>query len=160
MSQQKEEAPRFLLIVIRVWGAFSGLCCAAFGFFMLFTFTARCFVLGIYMVSLGGVVLLLEAPVFCKYLPGFVKASEVMERRLKFWMRGALYCVLALIPIVLCFKLSSFLGCGAVLVTAGLYGVLAVGKKGGETTAKEDDIEMKATLVDNKGNPNTETQEG
>ena len=35
----------------------------------------------------------------------------------------------ALLPFLLCRELSTFIGCGAVLVTAALYGVMAIGKK-------------------------------
>ena len=35
----------------------------------------------------------------------------------------------ALLPFVMCRELSTFIGSGAVMVTAALYGVLAIGKK-------------------------------
>ena len=35
----------------------------------------------------------------------------------------------ALLPFVMCRELSTFIGSGSVMVTAALYGVMAIGKK-------------------------------
>jgi len=63
---------------------------------------------------------------------------------------------MALLPIIFCLEVSTFVGCGSIMITAALYGVLAIGKKGADASknTNTDDIEMKANLVDNKGNPN------
>lgn len=63
---------------------------------------------------------------------------------------------LALLPVIFCLEVSTFVGCGSVMITAALYGVLAIGKKGAHAnkTTNSEEIEMKTNLVDKKGDPN------
>lgn len=105
--------PKGMRILVRFWGAVSGLCSAALGFFVLFTLSATCLGMGIYMM-------------------------------------------LAILPVIFCLEVSTFVGCGSIMITAALYGVLAIGKKGADANqnANNEDIEMKTNLVDNKGDPN------
>ncbi|KAL9988722.1 hypothetical protein ACROYT_G003201 [Oculina patagonica] len=148
--------PKGLRLVVRFWGAVSGLCSTALGFFVLFTLSATCLGMGIYMVLMGVLILGFEAPVCCQYVPALVKMSNWIDAHFRFWMRGSLYFVMALLPIIFCLEVSTFVGCGSVMITAALYGVLAIGKKGADANkpANSDDIEMKTNLVDNKGEPN------
>lgn len=150
------EVPRGLRVVVRFWGAVSGLCSAALGFFVLFTLSATCLGMGIYMIIMGAVILAFEAPMCCQYVPALVTMSNWIESHFRFWMRGCLYFLLALLPIIFCLEVSTFVGCGSVMITAALYGVLAIGKKGADAskTTNSEDIEMKTNLVDKKGDPN------
>ena len=36
---------------------------------------------------------------------------------------------LAILPVIFCLEVSTFVGCGSIMITAALYGVLAIGKK-------------------------------
>ncbi|XP_068728677.1 calcium channel flower homolog [Montipora capricornis] len=147
--------PKGMRFVVRFWGAVSGLCSAALGFFVLFTLSATCLGMGIYMILMGAIILAFEAPMCCQYVPALVSLSDWIESHFKFWMRGCLYFLLALFPIILCLEVSTFVGCGAVMITAAFYGVLAIGKKGAgaNNQANSDDVEMKTNLVDNRGDP-------
>lgn len=148
--------PKGLRLVVRFWGAVSGLCSAALGFFVLFTLSATCLGMGIYMILMGAMILAIEAPLCCQYVPALVTMSNWIDTHFRFWMRGCLYFLMALLPIIFCLEVSTFVGCGSIMITAALYGVLAIGKKGADASknTNTDDIEMKANLVDNKGNPN------
>lgn len=147
--------PKGMRLVVRFWGAVSGLCSAALGFFVLFSFSATCLGMGIYMILMGAMVLALEAPLCCQYVPTLVAMSNWIENHFKFWMRGCLYLILGLFPIIFCLETSTFVGCGCVIISAALYGVLAIGKKGaGASNANSDEQEMKTNLVDKEGGPN------
>ena len=46
--------------------------------------------------------------------------------------RGLFYDLcyrLAILPVIFCLEVSTFVGCGSIMITAALYGVLAIGKK-------------------------------
>ncbi|KAJ7334347.1 Calcium channel flower [Desmophyllum pertusum] len=138
--------PKGLRLVVRFWGAVSGLCSTALGFFVLFTLSATCLGMGIYMIVMGILVLGFEAPMCCQYVPTLVTISDWMEAHFRFWMRGSLYFLMAILPIIFCLQVSTFVGCGSIMITAALYGVLAIGKKGSDAnknTSNSDDIEMK-----------------
>lgn len=47
---------------------------------------------------------------------------------LSFLSTGTLYRM-AILPIIFCLEVSTFVGCGSVMITAALYGVLAIGRK-------------------------------
>lgn len=141
---------------LRVLSCYCLLGSAALGFFVLFTLSATCLGMGIYMIMMGAVILAFEAPMCCQYVPALVTMSNWIESHFRFWMRGCLYFLLALLPIIFCLEVSTFVGCGSVMITAALYGVLAIGKKGADVskTTNSEDIEMKTNLVDKKGDPN------
>ncbi|PFX12749.1 calcium channel flower-like [Stylophora pistillata] len=150
------EIPRGLRVVVRFWGAVSGLCSAALGILVLFTLSATCLGMGIYMMVMGAIILAFEAPMCCQFVPALVTMSNWFEKYLRFWIRGSLYFLLALLPVIFCLEVSTFVGCGSVMITAALYGVLAIGKKGAHAnkTTNSEEIEMKTNLVDKKGDPN------
>jgi len=155
--EKKESAPRGIRILIRLWGTISALCIGITGLFVMITLSATCFATGILMLTVGLVLLPLEAPVLCANFPWLVTASDWIENHLKFWMRAALYTAFALPPFFLCPETSTFIGGGSVLVTAALYGVMAVGKKGSHANQdQQGDIEMRTQLVKN-GEANEET---
>uniref|UniRef100_A0A1B0FQ37 Calcium channel flower n=1 Tax=Glossina morsitans morsitans TaxID=37546 RepID=A0A1B0FQ37_GLOMM len=56
------------------------------------------------------------------------------------WNRAAFYCVLALLPVFLCFGLGSLFPCALVFGTGVLYGMMGLGKK-----ASREDMAAAAT---------------
>ncbi|XP_065068094.1 calcium channel flower-like [Rhopilema esculentum] len=155
-SPKKERAPKGIRVLIRVWGTLSALCIGITGLFVMITLSATCLVTGILQLVVGLIILPLEAPILCANFPTLVSASDWFENHLKFWMRAALYLIFALPPFFLCPELSTFIGGAAVLVTAALYGVLAIGKKGSEAPKSPEETEMRTQLVKN-GEPNEES---
>jgi len=157
-STPAEKAPRGIRFVIRLWGAIAALIMISTGLFVLITVTAHCLIAGILQICVGVIVLPLEAPIFCSYFTLLIKLSDWVENKFRFWMRAALYFAFGMPPFFLCLELSTFLGCGSLLVLAALYGVLAIGKKGSESSTpranKTDDVEATAKLMTNTGDPN------
>ncbi|XP_028408339.1 calcium channel flower-like [Dendronephthya gigantea] len=150
------EVPGAIRLMVKVWGAFSALLSIGFGVFVMITVTPICLAAGAIMVTSGLVILTFEAPVLCFKIEAIAKLSKWIEEHLKFWIRAFIYFCFALLPFLMCRELSTFIGSGAVMVTAALYGVMAIGRKGqGPSGSKsnDDDVEMKESLVDSQGDP-------
>ncbi|CAB4014386.1 calcium channel flower homolog [Paramuricea clavata] len=155
-TDQSAEVPGAIRLMVKVWGAFSALLSIGFGVFVMITVTPICLAAGAIMVTSGLMVLTLEAPVLCFKIEAFAKLSKWVEDHVRFWIRAFIYLCFALLPFVMCRELSTFIGSGSVMVTAALYGVMAIGKKGQATSQSkpnDDDVEMKESLVDSKGDP-------
>ncbi|XP_053680323.1 calcium channel flower isoform X2 [Anopheles nili] len=87
-----------------------------------------CLVGGMLQILVGLVVLAIEAP-FCFAFIDFVpQTAEKIDQR-PYWNRAALYCVIAIPPVILCFGLGSLFGCGLIFLTGMLYGMMSLGKK-------------------------------
>lgn len=157
-SPAKKSVPRGIRLLVRVWGTISAICFAVSGLAVVITLTAVCFAIGLFQICAGLLILPLEAPILCGYFTTLVKLSDWVEDHFRFWMRAALYLCIALPPSIVCFEMSTFIGSASVLVTAALYGVLAIGRKGADAPSKStDDSEMKANLVNKDGEANEET---
>ncbi|KAL1374837.1 hypothetical protein pipiens_017862 [Culex pipiens pipiens] len=87
-----------------------------------------CLVGGILEIVVGFVVLAIEAPCCFIFLDYVQQVAEKADQR-PYWNRAALYCVIALPPVILCFGLGTLFGCGLVFVTGMIYGMMALGKK-------------------------------
>ena len=163
-TKKTDSAPKGLRFVVRVWAMVAALCMISTGLFVLLTITAKCFVAGIFQISVGVLIIPLEAPIFCTSFEKLIKLSDWVEHTFKYWMRAGLYLGFAIFPVCMCLELSTFLGCGALGVLAALYGLLTIGKKGSDadvkktkdfsSTNKTDDIEMRASLMTPSGDPN------
>lgn len=151
-----DSAPKVLRFLVRVWGVVAGLCMLSTGLFAMITISSTCFVSGLLQIVSGILVLVLEAPMLCQFSEMAVKMSEWFESKFRFWLRACLYILAGIPPIVMCLSLSTFVGSGSCIVLAALYGVMAIGKKGAANngTSKDEDAEGKATLMDDKGQPN------
>ncbi|XP_046845714.1 calcium channel flower-like [Xenia sp. Carnegie-2017] len=148
------EVPGAIRLMIKVWGAFSALMDIGFGIFVMISVTPLCLAAGAIMIVSGLLVLSFEAPVICSKIKIVEETSKWIEKNLRFWIRAFIYLCLALLPFLMCQELSTFIGCGAIMVTAALYGVLAIGKKGSlQSTSNDDDVEMKESLVNNSEDP-------
>lgn len=157
-SPVKKSIPKGIRLLIRMWGTLSAVCIAVTGFIVMITITPNCLAIGIYQIFAGLMILPLEAPILCTNFPTLVKMSDWVEDHFKFWMRAALYLGFSLPPFFVCPETSTFIGGASVLVTAALYGVVAIGRKGTEAPAKgQDDVEMKTQLMNKDGEPNQET---
>ncbi|XP_057295633.1 calcium channel flower-like [Hydractinia symbiolongicarpus] len=157
-EKKSEEAPRIFRFLIRVWGAVAALCSVSTGLFVLITITSSCLIAGIVQICVGLIILPLETPFLCSKFDILIKISDWVEKYFKFWLRATFYLVGGIPPFLLCNELSTFIGSGAILVLAALYGVLAIGRKGGgvkaASPAKSDDVEMKTKLMTDSGEPN------
>ncbi|XP_050097414.1 calcium channel flower isoform X1 [Anopheles aquasalis] len=87
-----------------------------------------CLVGGILQILAGFVVLAIEAPCCFIFIDFVQQAAEKADQR-PYWNRAALYCVIAIPPVIMCLGLGSLFGCGLIFVTGMLYGMMALGKK-------------------------------
>lgn len=87
-----------------------------------------CLIGGILQIVAGFVVLAIEAPCCFIFIDYVQQAAEKADQR-PYWNRAALYCIIAIPPVVLCLGLGSLFGCGLIFVTGMLYGMMALGKK-------------------------------
>ncbi|XP_058837882.1 calcium channel flower isoform X1 [Topomyia yanbarensis] len=87
-----------------------------------------CLVGGILEILAGFVVLAIEAP-FCFIFIDYVQQVAEKADQRPYWNRAALYCIIALPPVILCLGLGSLFGCGLIFVTGMIYGMMALGKK-------------------------------
>lgn len=165
-SSNNEKAPKAskgLRFVVRIWALVAALGMISTGLFVMVTITAKCFIAGVVQISVGVVVVLLETPVFCASFTKLVKISDWVEVKFRYWMRAALYLGLAVIPIFLCFELSTFMGCGGLGILALLHCLLTIRQRGAvadktgpefQSSRKPEDIEMRASLITPSGDPN------
>ncbi|XP_055535025.1 calcium channel flower isoform X1 [Wyeomyia smithii] len=87
-----------------------------------------CLVGGILQILAGFVVLAIEAP-FCFIFIDYVQQVAEKADQRPYWNRAALYCVIAIPPVILCLGLGSLFGCGLIFLTGMIYGMMALGKK-------------------------------
>lgn len=81
----------------------------------------------------GFVVMAIEAPCCCMFIDYVQQLADKADQR-PYWNRAALYCIIAIPPILLCFGLGSLFGSGLIFATGAVYGMMAIGKK---ATAEE-----------------------
>jgi len=90
--------------------------------------TPICIVTGIWQMIAGFALIVVEAP-FCCFCLDFVQqfAGKLEGRPL--WQKAALYLILSLPPVIMCFGVSTLIGSGLVFATAVVYGMQFMGKK-------------------------------
>jgi len=83
---------------------------------------------GVLMIINGALLLLFEAPICCQFSEKTKLIGAWIDKR-KYWQKGIIYIVLAIIPLLPSRDLSSILGCIPVFATGVFYGLLSLGKK-------------------------------
>ncbi|XP_035684108.1 calcium channel flower-like isoform X2 [Branchiostoma floridae] len=106
---------------------------------------------------LGFLTMVLEAPLCCQFFDGLDRLANWIGN-LKYIYKAILYCVLSIFPMMLCFELTTVFGSGLIFVTGAIYGVMALGKKGGQAK-RPDDVEMNQRLTESE-EPVATTPEG
>lgn len=99
-----------------------------FGVWCCITLDPMCLVAGIWQVAAGFIMIVIEAPFCCMFLDFVASFAEMVERRPP-WQKTALYVVLAIPPLFLCFSLTTLVGCAGIAATGVLYGMQVIGKK-------------------------------
>lgn len=139
----RDDVPWHLKYGGRAVGIVGGFFCVLFGLWNcigILLGDVGCLVGGILEIVVGFVVLAIEAPCCFIFLDYVQQVAEKADQR-PYWNRAALYCVIALPPVILCFGLGTLFGCGLVFVTGMIYGMMALGKKG----SREDMAAMAAS---------------
>ncbi|XP_025114366.1 calcium channel flower homolog [Pomacea canaliculata] len=123
------------------------------GLFSCITVTPLCLVAGVLLILIGFSVVMLEAPCCCQFMDFIQPVSRFSERRTPF-QKALIYGLPALVPLMLCFSVTTALGCALLFASGGVYGIIALGKKAERdvmmSRARGDDLEMKETLMANE----------
>jgi len=108
--------------------------------------TPICIVSGIWQMLAGFALIVVEAPFCCFCVPGVQGMAAKLEER-PLWQKGALYLIISLPPVIMCFGISTLIGSGLVFGTAVVYGMQVMGKKG----SREDMAAAAAGIAGAKG---------
>ncbi|CAO1399004.1 unnamed protein product [Diamesa hyperborea] len=114
--------------VLGIVGAFFAILFGLWNCVSILLADVSCLVGGILQICAGFLVMAVEAPFCCMFIDHVqVLANKVESRPL--WNRAAVYCCIAIPPIVLCPGLGSLFGCGLIFATGVIYGMMGLGKK-------------------------------
>ncbi|XP_058793351.1 calcium channel flower isoform X2 [Phymastichus coffea] len=130
----KDDAPWYLKYGGRIVGTFGGfisILVGAIGCLGIILFSVWSFLSGICMMLIGFLVIVVEAPCCCMFIEFVQKISNIADSR-PYWNRAALYCGLPIIPLVMNLTITTFFACALIFCTGLIYGVMAIGKKGGD----------------------------
>ncbi|XP_055383738.1 calcium channel flower isoform X2 [Condylostylus longicornis] len=124
-------APWYLKYGVRVLGIVAAFFAMLFGLWnclSIIFFSVGCLVSGVLQIFAGFIVMAVEAPFCCMFLEhAQVIARKADERPM--WNRAALYCIIAIPPVIFCPGLGSIFGCGLIFATGVVYGMMSIGKK-------------------------------
>ena len=81
-----------------------------------------------YFRAAGFLTIALEAPFCCTFVD-FIEKIAIFSESRAYWQKGALYCGMGLVPILLCTELNTVLGAGMIFASGVVYCFLALGKK-------------------------------
>lgn len=98
-----------------------------------------CFISGIIQILIGFMVMAIEAPFCCMFIDHVQVLSAKIEEK-PLYIKAAIFCVSAVIPVLLCLGLGSIFACGLVFASGVIYGMMGLGKK-----ASREDMAAAAT---------------
>ncbi|CAG9805073.1 unnamed protein product [Chironomus riparius] len=130
-NQPDDGTPWYFKYGSRALGIIGAFFCILFGLWNCLSIlvgNVSCLVSGILQVCVGFAVMGVEAPFCCMFIDHVQTISKKVDEK-PVWIRGALYCILAIIPVVLCPGLGSLFACGLVFGCGVIYGMMGLGKK-------------------------------
>ncbi|KAK2171584.1 hypothetical protein NP493_1047g00002 [Ridgeia piscesae] len=130
-QQQEAEGPQvawWCRLLGRVVGAIGGVVAIITGIFVLISIHFMCILAGIIMMIAGVIVLIFEVPICCTFIEITKPIAAFAERR-TFFQKAIIFGVLAIIPVAMCFGITSLFGCLPMFAAGVLYGLMALGKK-------------------------------
>ncbi|GAB1607057.1 calcium channel flower homolog [Argonauta hians] len=131
-------------------GVVGGVVAMVAGIMTCISLTPACMFGGILQVCLGFTTVVFEGPCCCPFLDFISQIGKFSDNR-PHWQKAVFYTIISLIPIVMCFSLSTVFGCSLVFVSGVLYGMMALGKKADRSEMMEkarQDVEMTGTLLE------------
>jgi len=127
----KDDVPWYMRYGAQGLGIVGAFFAVLFGFWNCFgviTINFASVVSGILQILVGVLVMAIEAPICCMFVDLIQDLAKMADAR-PYWYRAALYCGIAVPPIVIFPSLASVFGCGLIFGTGVLYGMMSVGKK-------------------------------
>ncbi|KAG4073517.1 hypothetical protein HA402_000741 [Bradysia odoriphaga] len=143
----KDDIPWYFKYAARILGVVAAFFCILFGLtncLGIITIDITQVLAGILQMLVGFFVMVVEAPCCCMFIDFVQLVAEKADQR-PLWNRAALYCLIALPPVLLKPGLATLFGCGLVFLTGVAYGMMSLGKK-----ASTEQMRQAATVVDNK----------
>jgi len=131
-GQPDDGTPWYFRYGSRVLGISGAFFCILFGLWNclgILLAQLMCLVSGIIQICVGFVVLAIEAPFCCMFIDHVQTLSTKVDSR-PLWNKAALYCIISIVPVILCPGLGSLFPCGLVFACGVFYGMMGLGKKG------------------------------
>jgi len=130
MAEQQQEKGTFWIrtlarSVASVGAATACLC----GVAVMFSFSAKCIAMGIFLIIVGLLVLMLEATP-CFLFLDIGKWIEDKQQYIRSWQKMVVYFGCSLPAMILCASLTSIIGSLGLMVAGMIYMVLTIGPKG------------------------------
>uniref|UniRef100_A0A0M3HU95 Calcium channel flower n=2 Tax=Ascaris TaxID=6251 RepID=A0A0M3HU95_ASCLU len=116
---------RLLAKGLGILGGFIAIFFAVLGFL---SFSATCIIAVLLQLAFGLLIVALEAPFCCMFID-FIERIAVFSESRKYWQKALIYCVMGVIPILMCPELNTILGGGMIFASGTVYGFMALGKK-------------------------------
>jgi len=126
---QSSAFPWWVRFVAKGLGIVGGFVAMFFAVMGLFETSPTCILAVLLQLVFGFLIIALEAPFCCMFVDFIEKIANFSESR-AFWQKAALYCVMGILPIIMCVKLSTVLGGGMIFACGCVYGFMALGRKG------------------------------
>lgn len=125
---QDDGVPWWMKYAGKAAGILGGLVAMFFGVWCAISIFPMCIVAGIWQIAAGFAMITIEAPFCCMFFDFVQQFATLVDSRPP-WQKTALYIVLAIPPLALCFGIGTLIGSGAIAATGVLYGMQIVGKK-------------------------------
>ncbi|XP_022094908.1 calcium channel flower homolog [Acanthaster planci] len=130
ISRQADEGPgKCTSFTIRAVAAVAGIICMITGCITFISISAMCIVAGVYLILLGFLIEMFEAPICCQYFR-LTDKINTWGSSLPSWFKALMYFILPIFAIVMCQGLSVILGALVVAAVGIMYGMVFIGKKG------------------------------
>jgi len=152
-----DDVPWWMRYGAKMLGAVGGGAAMFFGIWCIIgnILTPLCIVAGIWQMLAGFASIVIEAPFCCFCVPGAQDAVGKLDAR-PLWQKGALYLILSVPPVAMCFGISTLIGSGLIFGVAVLYGMQVMGKKG----SREDMVAAASGMMGSKGEPSDGSKSG
>ncbi|XP_054156505.1 calcium channel flower-like [Oppia nitens] len=141
----QSDVPWLMSTGAKVVSTIAGIFAIFIGVLSLFTsllgLNATCILAGGLLAIEGTFMIVLEAPCFCTYFQHAYTPSSYLEAK-PHWIKATVYLFFAAIPFFFCIGLTTFLSCGFILISCGLYLMMAMGRK-----ASLDEMRVNANTV-------------
>lgn len=147
-QQSEVEVSWWCLNVVKALAAIAAVMCLIFGVWSMISVTPRCIVAGVIQILLAFLVLLFEVPFCCQHFR-YTQPISNFAKQQTYLRKAFIFAGMALIPVVLCFSMSTLFGCGMVFAVAVIYGLIALGKKADRETmmARASAFNDKAPII-------------
>lgn len=122
------EATWWCRLLARAVGTLAGVVAFICGISAMVTLSPFCIVAALVLMLAATVVLVFEAPI-CFTFVEITKPIAVFAEKRTFIQKAIIYVAIAILPLAMCFGLSTIFGCGLIFAAGVIYGLMGLGKK-------------------------------